>query len=154
MTRRSVLAALLAGLAVAGIVATGILLTRHSSGAQAERVALVPAARRRALPALAAATLMPPPERLALASLRGKPLVIDVWASWCTACREEAPALARLAHRSGRSSLRTPTPQGLGRRRLRRLPLLGGLARPGQPCPAGELAGDDRGELRPGELPR
>ncbi len=29
--------------------------------------------------------------------LRGQPLVINVWASWCPPCREEAPTLSRLA---------------------------------------------------------
>jgi thiol-disulfide isomerase/thioredoxin len=29
--------------------------------------------------------------------LRGQPLVINVWASWCSPCREEAPTLSRLA---------------------------------------------------------
>lgn len=30
---------------------------------------------------------------LSLASLRGKPVVLNVWASWCDPCREEAPLL-------------------------------------------------------------
>jgi cytochrome c biogenesis protein CcmG/thiol:disulfide interchange protein DsbE len=33
--------------------------------------------------------------RLSLASLRGHPLVLNLWASWCTPCREEA---GRLEH--------------------------------------------------------
>lgn len=32
---------------------------------------------------------------LALSSLRGKAVVLNIWASWCTPCREEAPALQR-----------------------------------------------------------
>lgn len=32
-----------------------------------------------------------------LAGLRGRPMIINVWASWCTACRTEAPFLAELA---------------------------------------------------------
>ena len=32
-----------------------------------------------------------------LSSFRGKPLLINVWASWCGPCREEAASLERLA---------------------------------------------------------
>ena len=33
--------------------------------------------------------------RLALSELRGTPVVLNLWASWCTPCREEAPRLER-----------------------------------------------------------
>jgi thiol-disulfide isomerase/thioredoxin len=32
-------------------------------------------------------------EQLSLASLRGKPTVVTVWGSWCTACRQDSPLL-------------------------------------------------------------
>jgi thiol-disulfide isomerase/thioredoxin len=32
-----------------------------------------------------------------LAGLRGRPLVVNLWASWCPPCREELPAFAALA---------------------------------------------------------
>jgi thiol-disulfide isomerase/thioredoxin len=35
--------------------------------------------------------------RRSLSSYRGRPLVINVWASWCGPCREEAASLERLA---------------------------------------------------------
>nr|NLI49530.1 TlpA family protein disulfide reductase [Propionibacterium sp.] len=35
-----------------------------------------------------------------LAHLRGKPLVVNLWAEWCPPCREEAPALAEFARRA------------------------------------------------------
>ncbi|HEY3772441.1 MAG TPA: SCO family protein [Solirubrobacteraceae bacterium] len=35
-------------------------------------------------------------------SLRGRPVIVNVWASWCTDCRAEASALARAAARFGR----------------------------------------------------
>lgn len=40
-----------------------------------------------------------PPKRLA--DYRGKPLVINVWASWCAPCRQEMGSLQRLHQRFG-----------------------------------------------------
>lgn len=37
----------------------------------------------------------PGPDRLAMASLRGKPLVLNFWATWCPPCVREMPALDR-----------------------------------------------------------
>ncbi len=39
----------------------------------------------------------PGPDRLAMASLRGKPLVLNFWATWCPPCVREMPALDRFA---------------------------------------------------------
>ncbi|GAB2675847.1 TlpA disulfide reductase family protein [Thalassiella azotivora] len=36
-------------------------------------------------------------EPLDLTSLRGGPVVLNVWGSWCAPCREEAPVLVRLS---------------------------------------------------------
>jgi cytochrome c biogenesis protein CcmG, thiol:disulfide interchange protein DsbE len=37
--------------------------------------------------------------RISLDSLRGKPVVLNFWASWCVGCKVEADALDRLAER-------------------------------------------------------
>jgi cytochrome c biogenesis protein CcmG, thiol:disulfide interchange protein DsbE len=42
------------------------------------------------------------PGTLQLASLRGKVVVLNFWASWCFPCKEEAPALAAAAKRWGK----------------------------------------------------
>jgi cytochrome c biogenesis protein CcmG/thiol:disulfide interchange protein DsbE len=38
-------------------------------------------------------------ERLRLADLRGRPVVINFWASWCTECRKEHPLLMQAHER-------------------------------------------------------
>ena len=58
-------------------------------------VAPAPVAVGRHLPDVVMAGLNGP--RRSLASYRGRPLIINVWASWCGPCRAEAASLERLA---------------------------------------------------------
>ena len=50
------------------------------------------------LPVLrAGAGVGPVGANVSLGSLRGKPVVVNLWASWCPPCRNEAPILQRIA---------------------------------------------------------
>lgn len=100
--RRRLAVSVAVALAGAAVAAVAFALLRPSSAAApgapaATPGALVSPAKRQSLPAVSEDVLNPPPERLDLASLRGAPAFIDVWASWCLSCEEEAPVIARLA---------------------------------------------------------
>jgi thiol-disulfide isomerase/thioredoxin len=42
---------------------------------------------------------------LSLDDFRGRPVVLDIWATWCVPCRREMPALDRLQAELGKSGL-------------------------------------------------
>jgi cytochrome c biogenesis protein CcmG/thiol:disulfide interchange protein DsbE len=52
------------------------------------------------LPAFSLPTLDDPGRIITNDALKGRPVLINVWASWCTACRDEHPLLVELS-RSG-----------------------------------------------------
>lgn len=78
---RALLAWALAAAALALLVVFGLSGSKSALG--------------RAAPALPGARLSGP--SVTLASLRGRPALVVFWASWCTPCEQEAPALERFA---------------------------------------------------------
>lgn len=81
-------ALLVGGVAAAAAVAgAGVAWWRlRPSGASGDRA-----------DALWALTLdTPAGAELALSSLRGRPLLVNFWATWCPPCRQELPSLSRL----------------------------------------------------------
>ena len=74
-----------------------------------------------------------------LAALRGRPVLINFWATWCAPCKEEMPTLQTLAELEGERlavlavNVREPLP------RVRRYVQSSGLSLPVLPDPKGEI---------------
>lgn len=61
---------------------------------------VIPVAQRPLAPVIKGTTLTGQP--LNVASLRGTPVVLNFWGSWCAPCQAEAPILAQVARRAGK----------------------------------------------------
>jgi thiol-disulfide isomerase/thioredoxin len=77
----------------------------QQNSAEVEEVVIVPAGKidrsHAGAPAPGAGFTDPDGEPATLADFRGKPLLLNLWATWCGPCVEEMPTLDALAARSG-----------------------------------------------------
>lgn len=80
------------GIALVAALASGFVLARDNGSATPSPT--VPASNRPAAPDLSGTDPITG-KHVSLASFRGKPVVLNIWASWCTGCKEEARDLAR-----------------------------------------------------------
>jgi cytochrome c biogenesis protein CcmG, thiol:disulfide interchange protein DsbE len=77
------------------LIAVGVALLAGGGLVAAEIVSGGSGHASRPAPALPTQVLSGP--RVSLASLRGRPAVVNFWASWCAPCKQEAPELERFA---------------------------------------------------------
>jgi cytochrome c biogenesis protein CcmG/thiol:disulfide interchange protein DsbE len=96
--RRRTLAAVVGGAIVAGVLLLLVVgLTNQGVSARIDHALAAgerPAAPAFDLPVLVAGAGVGPIDRkVALASLGGRPIVLNFWASWCGPCAEEAPIM-------------------------------------------------------------
>jgi thiol-disulfide isomerase/thioredoxin len=87
----ALVAGLLAGLAACSSGGAGNDQTSNASYESSQPLVTYPVAKRQPAPVLSGTTLTG--AHLSTASLRGKVIVLNVWGSWCTACRVEGPSL-------------------------------------------------------------
>ena len=72
------------------IVAAAVISVISSPGSSASTSHTDPAA-----PAFTLAPLGGSGQRISLSQYRGKPLIVNFWASWCSPCQQETPLLAQ-----------------------------------------------------------
>jgi cytochrome c biogenesis protein CcmG/thiol:disulfide interchange protein DsbE len=86
---------------LAGLLYAGIRMNERRSAEGVDPNALPSPLLGRAAPAFSLPELRNPAVRVSTDQLRGAPYLLNVWGSWCPACRIEHPLVAQLAE-SGR----------------------------------------------------
>ena len=79
-------------IALAALLAAGVWMSRKP-----DREALPSPLIGKGAPEFALPNLFDPAQTVRLADLKGAPFVMNVWGSWCVACREEHPTLTAFA---------------------------------------------------------
>jgi cytochrome c biogenesis protein CcmG/thiol:disulfide interchange protein DsbE len=77
---------------LAAVLAAGVWMSRKPN-----RDALPSPLVGKPAPAFTLPSLHEPDRMVSLSDLRGAPFLMNVWGSWCAACREEHPVLTRFA---------------------------------------------------------
>lgn len=77
---------------LAAVLAAGVWMSRKPN-----REALPSPLIGKPAPAFTLPSLHEPERMVSLSELRGAPFLMNVWGSWCAACREEHPVLTRFA---------------------------------------------------------
>ncbi len=77
---------------LAAVLAAGVWMSRKPN-----REALPSPLVGKPAPAFTLPSLHEPERMVSLSDLRGAPFLMNVWGSWCAACREEHPVLTRFA---------------------------------------------------------
>lgn len=82
---------------IAPLVILAGIIVAFAAGLQRDPAILPSQLLNRPLPVFALASVEPGQPGFGSATLRGQPVLLNVWASWCAACKVEHPELVRMS---------------------------------------------------------